>query len=82
VILRRDGRHVARVDFAWPPGPLIVEVNGHRTHSTREQLQRDEQRRTELTLLGFTVVAFTYDDVIGRPDWVVGKLKQLLALVA
>jgi hypothetical protein len=82
VIFRRGGRHVARVDFAWPAGPLIVEVNGHRTHSTREQLQRDEQRRTELTLLGFRVVTFTYDDVVGRPDWVAEKLKLLLALAA
>jgi very-short-patch-repair endonuclease len=82
VIFRRDGRHVARVDFAWAPGPLIVEVNGHRTHSTREQLQVDEQRRTELTLLGFRVVAFTYDDVIGRPEWVVSRLRLFLSLVA
>jgi very-short-patch-repair endonuclease len=82
VILRRSGRHVARVDFAWPPGTLIVEVNGHRTHSTREQLQRDEQRRTELTLLGFTVVAFTYDDVIGRPEWVIDQVRLLLARAA
>jgi very-short-patch-repair endonuclease len=73
---------VARVDFAWPPGPLIVEVNGHRTHSTREQLQADEQRRTELTLLGLRVVAFMYDDVIGRPDWVVSRLRLLLTLAA
>jgi very-short-patch-repair endonuclease len=82
VIFRRAGRHVARVDFAWPPGALIVEVNGHRNHSTREQIQRDEQRRTELTLLGFTVVAFTYEDVVGRPEWVVSQLRLLLALAA
>jgi hypothetical protein len=82
VIFRRDGRHVARVDFAWPPGRLVVEVNGHRTHSTREQVQLDEQRRTELTLLRFIVVAFTYDDVVGRPDYVVSRLRQLLDVAA
>jgi hypothetical protein len=78
VIVRRDARQVARVDFVWQDHRLVVEVNGHRTHSTREHLQRDEQRRTELTLLGFRVVVFTYDDVIGRPEWVVERLGELL----
>jgi very-short-patch-repair endonuclease len=73
---------VARVDFTWPASRLIVEVNGHRSHSTREQLQRDEQRRTELTLIGYRVVVFTYDDVVGRPDWVTGQVRLLLASVA
>jgi len=80
VIFRRDGQHVARVDFAWPPGSLIVEVNGHRTHSTREQLQHDGQRRTELILLGYRVVTFTYDDIVDRPDWVIAQVRRLLAV--
>jgi hypothetical protein len=82
VIFRRDGRHVARVDFTWPATQLIVEVNGHRSHSTREQMQRDEQRRTELTLMGYRVVVFTYDDVIGRPAWVMAQVGSLLASAA
>ncbi len=82
VIFRRDGQRVARVDFVWEFARLIVEVNGHRTHSTREHLQRDEQRRTELTLLGYRVVVFTYDDVIGRPEWVIGRLRELVTPAA
>jgi hypothetical protein len=82
VVFRRDGRRLARVDFAWEPARLIVEVNGHRIHSTREHLQRDEQRRTELTLVGYRVVVFTYDDVIDRPQWVVDRVRELLASAA
>jgi len=33
-------------------------------------------------LLGFTVVAFTYDDVIGRPEWVIDQVRLLLARAA
>ncbi len=80
----RDGtRVIARVDLQW--GDLVVEVSGHGTHSSRRQLQQDEQRRTELTRRGLRVVAFRYDDVRDRPAWVVAQLRALIrvgALVA
>ncbi|MCU1367216.1 MAG: Protein of unknown function (DUF559)/Domain of unknown function [Ilumatobacteraceae bacterium] len=78
---RSDGRTVARVD-AFFPGGLVVEVAGHGTHSSRLQLQRDEQRRTELTLRGFRVITFTYNDIRDRPDWVIARLREAVALIA
>ena len=70
----RDGtRTMARVDAEFAGG-LIIEVSGHRTHASRRQGQRDEQRRTELTLIGKRVITFTYDDVYGRPAWVLDQL--------
>ena len=75
----RDGeRFVARTDFAFEGTPLICEVAGHATHASRRQRQHDEQRRTELQLLGFVVVTFTYEDVIERPAWVLDVLQKLL----
>jgi hypothetical protein len=74
----RDGtRVVARVDAYFPDG-LVVEINGHGTHSSRRQLQRDAQRHTELTLRGLRVITFTYDDVRDRPDWVIAGLRKAL----
>ncbi|MEP7112071.1 MAG: hypothetical protein ABI862_02290 [Ilumatobacteraceae bacterium] len=71
----RDGtRTLARVDAEFDCG-LVVEVAGHGTHATRLQRQLDEQRRTELTLRNKQVITFTYDDVYGRPKWVVGVLR-------
>jgi very-short-patch-repair endonuclease len=78
VIMRRDGVHVARVDCTWPDTPVIVELNGHKWHSTRWQLQRDEQRRTELTLMGRVVVAFTRSQLYDEPRWVVERTADLL----
>ena len=66
---------MARVDAEFP-GDLIVELAGHGTHSTRTHRQLDEQRRTELTLLGKRVITFTYEDVYGRPEWMLGKLQS------
>ncbi len=72
---RADGRLIARVDFQFADG-LIVEVAGHGTHSSRAERQRDEQRRTELTLRGYRVITFTYEDVRDRPGWVVARLRE------
>jgi hypothetical protein len=71
---REGTRVIARVDAEFPGG-LIVEVAGHGTHSTRQQIQADEQRRTELTLRGKRVITFTYDDVKYRPAWVAAQVR-------
>lgn len=71
---RSGTRTLARVDAEFADG-LIVEVAGHGTHATRLQRQRDAQRHTELTLWGKRVLTFTYDDVYGRPEWVLGILR-------
>jgi very-short-patch-repair endonuclease len=75
---RDGGRIIARVDMQF--GDLVVEIAGHGTHSSRQQLQADEQRRTELTRLGLRTVAFRYEDVRDRPDWVVAQLRALTAV--
>jgi hypothetical protein len=78
---RVDGRTVARVDAEFAGG-LVVEVAGHGTHSSRRQRQADEQRRTELTLLGKRVITFTYEDVRDRPGWVASRIAAALRLAA
>ncbi len=49
---------------------------GHATHSSRRRVQADAQRHTELTLAGRRVLSFTYADVVGRPEWVLGRLVE------
>ena len=78
---RHGSRTIARVD-AFFPGGLVVEVAGHGTHSNRRDVQRDQQRRTELTLRGLRVITFTYDDIRDRPDWVIARLREAIALLA
>jgi very-short-patch-repair endonuclease len=78
---RGDGRTVARVD-AFFPGNLVVELEGHGTHSSRRQRQRDEERRTALVLRGCRVLTFTYLDVRDRPQWVIARLREALGRTA
>jgi hypothetical protein len=78
---REGTRTIARVD-AYFPGGLVVELSGHGTHASRRQRQIDAQRRTELTLRGLRILTFTYEDVRDRPDWVIGQLREALAMAA
>ncbi len=73
-VYKANTRVVARIDAEFDGG-WIVELAGHTTHSTRQHRQTDAQRHTELTLRGKRVLTFTYDDVHGRPDWMVGALR-------
>jgi very-short-patch-repair endonuclease len=73
-----DGDGVIRVDVYWPSARLVVEVMGHRFHVTREQLQRDAHRRTELQETGELVIEFTTDDVATRPAWCMARVKRNL----
>jgi hypothetical protein len=78
VVHAREGLFVARVDAQFPGTNVIVEVAGHRTHSTRRQRQHDAQRIAELTVSGSRVLTFTYEDVVERPRYVADILRAAL----
>lgn len=76
----RHGAFVARVDFLYPAERVVVEVNGHRPHRAKAQVQRDVERIRDLTLLGFRVLPFTYDDVVRHPEVLVDQVGRALGL--
>ncbi|WP_445148397.1 DUF559 domain-containing protein [Baekduia sp. Peel2402] len=53
-----------RVDFSWPGTTLVVETDGFAFHSTPTSFAVDRLRDQKLTLAGYTVVRFTYDQVV------------------
>jgi very-short-patch-repair endonuclease len=81
-VMRRDSRHVARVDFLFEASRVVVEVTGRVGHSSPADRQRDAQRRNELLELGYRVYEYTWADVTERPDTVVTSLRRRLAQVA
>lgn len=62
--LWHGGRFVARVDAAYPDLQLAIEVDGYAHHSGPDQLQRDRTRQNRLVNLGWTVLRFTWHDVV------------------
>ena len=69
--VRHRGRFVARVDFAYPDLLLAVEVDGLDAHGSATALQRDLTRQNALVGAGWTVLRFTWHDVVRRPETVV-----------
>jgi hypothetical protein len=67
------------VDFFWPEARLIVETDGYAYHSTRSAFERDRERDQHLTLAGYTVVRFTYNQVTWAPGEVTRHLRHLLS---
>ena len=67
-----------RLDYAYQERWLAVEVHGYAWHHTPEQLARDLARHRRLTLEGWTVVTFTWADVVYGPDRVAAELAALL----
>lgn len=78
VIKRPDGSFVARVDFAEPRLKVIVEVDGHGSHSTRAQRAADAARRNELELLGWHVLVVTYEQVCFEEAYVRDLIRRSL----
>ena len=76
------GHLIARVDFAWPEARLVLECDGFAFHSDRAAYRRDRSRMNELERRGWRVVRVTWEDVVGRPDYVVALVKECLALAA
>ena len=65
------------VDFICIEKSLVVEVDGG-YHSEYEQLQKDEMRTESLRRMGFRVIRFANEDVYGRIQDVIDKIKEEL----
>jgi very-short-patch-repair endonuclease len=79
-VIEHDGRFIARVDFLWRDLGLVVEVDGHEYHSTRDQRSSDSSRQNRLTAFGYTVLRFTSDQVRSAHFEIVSTLRHALGL--
>lgn len=55
-----DGEPALRVDFVWRELRVIVETDGHATHSTRRAFETDRRRDQRLTAAGWRVIRVTW----------------------
>ena len=62
-----DGDLLAQVDLAYPSRRVAIELDSVRYHLNRESFVSDPRRRNRLTLAGWTVLSFTWDDYINHP---------------
>ncbi len=74
-----SGRFVARIDAAYPGLKLAIEVDGFEHHSSPDAFQRDRTRQNHLVALGWTVLRFTWTDVVKRGAHVAKMIERAIA---
>jgi very-short-patch-repair endonuclease len=76
--VRAPGRPVLRIDFAYPDRRIAIELDGHRWHSGRADVERDRAKSNLLATLGWRVVRFGWSDVHHRGAGVFAAVAELL----
>lgn len=73
-----EGRRYV-LDVAFPEAMVGIEAHSVRWHMI-ERIRYDAQRQRLLTLAGWTMLYFTWEDVISRPEEVQREIEQALDL--
>jgi REase_MTES_1575 len=63
-----------RVDFAYPQPKVAIEVDGYSVHGARRAFQDDRTRQNAIVALGWSLLRFTWEDVVSRPSAVADVL--------
>lgn len=66
-----------RVDFILKDARLIIELDGHDYHSTKEQLENDAIRQRYLSRAGYTVIRFTGREINNNPSSCVSEVREI-----
>jgi very-short-patch-repair endonuclease len=75
----RHGRFVARIDIGDPLDRIGLETDGFAHHSTRAALARDCRRYTNLTLLCWRMIRYSWEDVMFDRDWILESVERARA---
>lgn len=73
-----DGTLVARLDGAYLREKVALEYDGADPHSLPEAVFRDRWRQNSLPELGWTILRFTWWDVMRDPDEVAARVLRTL----
>jgi very-short-patch-repair endonuclease len=78
-VVVRDGTFSARIELGHPGLLIALEADGFAYHSTRTALQRDCRRHVNLTLRGWRLLRFSWEDVMFDREWVVAAIRAAIA---
>lgn len=80
VIVGASGRFVAKVDYAYLPERVVIEIDGATYHAGTTQWRADLARQNRIVALDWDVLRFTGEDLERRPAEVVSQVRGLLLL--
>jgi len=67
------------IDLAFPDAKVAVEVDGWAWHVDVARFRADRRKGNALARAGWTVLRFTWHDVVSRPAYVVAEIRAALA---
>ena len=70
------------LDFSIPALRLAFELKGYDRHSRWSVFTDDCRRSNGLTLAGWTVIEFTWDDIVNRPGYVARVIREAIRQAA
>jgi very-short-patch-repair endonuclease len=73
-------RDTFRVDFYWRTYRTIAEADGLGKYAKPEDLKKQFTRDRKLRAAGYRVVHFTWDEIVGTPQYVVAQVREEFAL--
>ncbi len=73
-----DGELVAVLDVAVPGRRLAIEIDGMAFHTDADRFQADRRRQNAVVGLGWTVLRFTWADLVDRPGYVLAVIRASL----
>jgi very-short-patch-repair endonuclease len=67
------------IDLAFPAQQVAIEVDGWAWHITADRFVDDRRRQNAVVNLQWTVLRFTWHDLVGRPDDVLNEIRVALS---
>jgi very-short-patch-repair endonuclease len=80
VLGHRFGPHL--IDLAFPDQRVAIEVDGWAWHVDVDRFRADRRKGNALTRAGWTLLRFTWHDLVSRPAGVVAEIRHALAAAA
>lgn len=79
-VVVQDNHFSARLDLAHPNLRVGLEAEGFEHHGTRRALVKDCRRQVNLAIRGWTILRFSWEDVMFDGEWVVSAVEQATGL--
>jgi hypothetical protein len=74
--IRDEHGRIREVDLCYPDARLAVEFDGLKFHMRRSVARKDRATDRRLQLAGWTVLRFTWEDIVFRPQTVAREIRQ------
>lgn len=69
-----------RVDLCYPDHKVVIEADSRRWHTLSNAFETDRLRDNAANLAGWTVLRFTWEEIVKRPERVVSSIATALNL--